>query len=454
MKIEAKSGALSWRKFFKFGLSLILIVGVVLVLALPGERTRKYPGREPVKFWHMWSGEWKVVIDRIADRFNQSQDKYEVIALSVPGQSADQKFLMSVTGGDAPDVMAQWNQVIPAWAESGLLMPLDKLMSKAELDELRQAAYPVAMQIGSYKGHLYGVTTGINIHACYFRLDHLAAAGLDPQEFPRNMEGLREWGAKLNHFDAEGNLTRIGFLPEKFNMYAPVFGGGFYDEKAGRVTINTPENLRALTFEFDYRKALGLDHVVRFNSSLNTGGFSTEWPFISGQFSITMDGQWRVEQLAKYAPDLKYGTAPLPPPSGGKALAGFASGNFMLVPKNAAHAEGAWEFIKFWSGIDNPERAAEFYIWGGWLPLTPKIAAAPAYQDYIRKYPQFKTFLDILSSKNIQTAPPVPYQVMLADFIKRAEDFAMRGEKTPKEALDDLEREVAREVARRKRFGL
>ena len=79
---------------------------------------RKYPHRIPVRFWHMWSAEWKVVVDRIVDRYNRSQDKYEVIALSVPG-GADTKFLLGAMGGDPPDVMAQWNPVIPTWAEGG-----------------------------------------------------------------------------------------------------------------------------------------------------------------------------------------------------------------------------------------------------------------------------------------------------------------------------------------------
>ena len=53
---------------------------------------RKYPNRIPVRFWHMWSAEWKDVVDRIVDRYNRSQDKYEVIALSVPS-GGDAKFL-------------------------------------------------------------------------------------------------------------------------------------------------------------------------------------------------------------------------------------------------------------------------------------------------------------------------------------------------------------------------
>ena len=442
-------------------LNLLLAATFVLVFALPGPRRRAYPRRVAVRFWHMWTGEWKDVVDRIAQRFNESQEKYELIALSVPGATADSKFLLAVAGGDPPDCMAQWNQVIPAWADKGVLVPLDTLMSTDEWKDFQATAYPVALKIGSYKGHLYGVTTGLNIWACYYRPDHLRAAGLDPDRFPADLDGLWAWGEKLTRTDAEGNLTRLGFLPAWYQMFVPVFGGSFYDEQTGAVaveqtgavTINTPANLRALTWLADKRAELGYKKVVRFISSLNTGGFSTEWPFISGQYSITVDGQWRVEQLAKYAPDLEYRTAPIPPPSGGKAHAGWSNGNFMIIPTGARQVAGAWEFIKFWSGLEQPERAAEFYTWGGWLPLSDKIAKAPEYRKYLAKFPQFKTFLDVLPSENIQVSPPVPYQVFLMDMISRADDFAMRGTKTPGQALEDLEREVAQEVAKRKRSG-
>ncbi|MCY3021408.1 MAG: ABC transporter substrate-binding protein [Planctomycetota bacterium] len=435
-------------------LNLLLVGSLVLFFALPGPQERSYPQREPVRFWHMWSGEWKDVVDGIAAEFNKSQDKYEVIALSVPGASADYKFLLAVAGGDPPDCMAQWNQVIPAWADQGMLVPLDTLMSPAEWQDFQASAYPVALKIGCYKGHLYGVTTGINIWGCYYNPAHLRDAGLDPDNFPTDLDEVWAWGQKLNRYDENGNLTRMGFLPGWCQMYVPVFGGSFYDPGADQVTIYTPANLHALTWLADKHKELGYDKVVRFQSMLNTGGFSTEWPFISGQYSITVDGQWRVEQLAKYAPDLKYRTAPIPPPKGGKPLAGWSNGNFMIIPKGARHVAGAWEFIKFWSGVENPERAAKFYTRGGWLPLSPKIARAPVYQEYLRKYPQFKTFLDVLPSENIQTSAPVPYQVFLGDMIGRADDFAMRGTLAPAQALKDLERNVAQEIERRRRFGL
>ncbi|MDX2055664.1 MAG: ABC transporter substrate-binding protein [Polyangiaceae bacterium] len=435
-----------------FALQVLVAVALLAWVVNPSKEPRLFPERIPVRFWHMWSGEWKDVVDKIVARFNASQSRYEVIALSVPSGSADQKLLMGVSGGDPPDVMAQWNQVIPAWAESGLLTPLDSLMTPNEWEELQATAYPVALKIGRYQGHLYGLTTGVNVFACYYRPDHLAAQGA--RTFPATLEELTELGSKLTRLDEKGQITRMGFMPMGFNIYAPIFGGGFFDRTRNALTLNTPENLRALTFLAESRGRYGYEQVVKFESSLNTGGFAIEWPFISGQYSVTVDGQWRVEQLAKYAPELKYATAPIPPPQGGRTLAGFANGNFMIIPKGAREARGAFEFVKFWSGVDQPERAAEFYTWGGWLPLSPKIAQTPVYKAYVKQYPQFQTFLDLLASENIQPTAPVPFQVLLTDRLTRTEEAAVRGTATPKAALLALEVDIQRELERRKRFGL
>ncbi len=432
---------------------LMAVAAVAIVFALPGASPRAYPQREPVRFWHMWTAEWKVVVEDIVKRFNESQTEFEVIPLSVPGTAADSKFLLSVAGGDPPDVMAQWNQVIPKWADSGLIVALNELMSQEEWQAFQRDAYPAVKKIGMYKGNLYGVTTGLNIWACYCRADYLREAGLDPDRFPETLEGLVAWGEQLHRFDAHGGLTRIGFLPTMFAMYAPAFNGGFYDWNTGQILLDTPENLNALSYLVAQRKKLGFENVVRFESGLTVGIGNAEWPFIGGSYAIVVDGQWRVEQLAKYAPEVEYVTKPIPPPAGGQPHAGWINGNFMIIPKGAKHVKGAWEFIKFWSGLAQPERAAEFYTWGGWLPLCPAIAEAPMYKAYVRKHPQFQTFLDVLPSENVQPTPPVPYQVYLWDRITQTDDSAMRGTLTPEAALQRLKKEIAQEIAMRKDFG-
>ncbi len=442
-----------WWARLRLVLLALACLGLVAFVSWRPEPVRHHKHRIPVRFWHMWTAEWAAVVDKIVAEYNASQDTYEVIALSVPANGADTKFLLAVSGGNPPDVMAQWNPVIPTWAESNLLQPLDELMSPKELATFKREAYPVVQKIGAYRGRLYGITIGINLWECYYLPDQVRAAGLDPDRFPTTLEELDAWGDKLHKFDKAGNLVRLGYLPSSWQQIAPLFRGGFYDWDRQEVTVNTPENSRALEYLVGRRKKLGFENVLRFNAGLNTDSFAGGWPFIGGAYSITIDGQWRVEQIGKYAPHLNYRTAPLPAPAGGRPGAGFSNGNFMIIPKGAKSVQGAWDFIKFWSGIEKPERAARFYTMGGWLPLSPAVARAPIYQEYLRKYPQFQTFLDGLSSEYVRPLPPVPYQMYLNDRVGRAEDFAVRGSKTPKEALAELERDVKHEVRRRKELG-
>jgi multiple sugar transport system substrate-binding protein len=157
--------------------------------------------------------------------------------------------------------------------------------------------------------------------------------------------------------------------------------------------------------------------------------------------------------MRRYAPHLEYRTTPLPPPVGGKPLASFSAINYLVIPRGARNADGGWEFIKFWTGLDNPERSAEFFPWYGWMPLFPQSAKAPVYEAWLQTVPQYRTFLRVAESENIVTTPPVPYQLYLMDRVSRADDLAMRGTLTPKQALEQLEADLAQERSRRKELG-
>ena len=436
-------------------LALIFLAVLVLVSRarlIASGRPKGLHSRIPVTYWHMWSGQWQPTMEKVVAEFNASQDKYEVIPLQVPYAQADSKFLMSVAGGDPPDVMAQWTQAISTWSQDGVLQPLETRMTPAERHYFQHETYPVVHENGWHKGHLYGLVLGVDVYACYYRPDQFRQAGLDPDQFPATLEALTALGRKLDQTDGTGRFTRLGFLPQGFTNYAPAFGGGFYDPATGKVLLDTAPNRRAMSYLVDTSTKLGLDRVRRFNSGLKSQN-GADWPFIDGSFSVALDGEWRVLQLAQYAPELDYRVAPLPPPAGGKPLASFSNTGFLTIPSGAKHSEGAWEFIKFWSGLDHPERAAKYTAWFGWLPSSPRMAQSPDYQSFLHRYPRYKTFVTLAASPNLVTTPPVPYQLFLLDRISTVDDLAARGALSPAQALLKLERDTARERARRKELG-
>jgi len=442
------SGFKRWLLWF----AAIVVTGVVFA---SGHSTpRKFPERKLVRFWHRWQGDWEKQVQKIVDSFNASQDKYEVVPVSVPGSGADAKFILGVIGGDPPDLMSMGSGAVPNMAANGFLTPLETLMTPAEKVAFFDKSYPAIRDIGMYRGRCYGMTIGADLMALYVNAQHLRDAGFDPDKFPKTLEEVEAMGMKLNKYDAQGHLTRLGFLLSDVGYISHNFGGGFYVHEDGKLELNTPQNLRALEAIVNYRKKLGFENVLRFQAGLNDIEGAASWAFMHGDLSITYDGQWRVEELRKFKPDLDYRVYPVPPPAkGGTPLGGLVGGNYMIVPISAKQKAGAWEFLKFWGGLDNPDRAATFYNMGGWLPYSPAVAKSPTFQKWLKGDKEFQAFLDILASPNCKPPPAIANLQFLVDLIAKAEDQATEGAKTPKVALEELESKFKEETAKRRALG-
>ncbi len=444
------------QRTLKILIASISIIFFIWIIVRPESRAvRKYPDRLEVRFWHMWTGEWKDVVERIVNEFNESQSQYEVIPLSLPGSEADTKLLLSVAGGNPPDVMVQWNCVIPAWASRKVIRPLDSFMTPEELKIFRETSYPVIWKIGEFNSRFYGLCCGLNVRALYYRPSHFREAGLDPDKPPKTISELDAMAEKLTRFAKNDQIQRAGFIPADPISWSPSFGVSFYDPAKEELTIDSPQHLKVLKWCQSYREKYGLDNIIKFESTQQSGvSGQLDWPFIAGSYSIVLDGQWRVEQLARYAPQLDYKTAPLPrEDSEGLENAGISNGNFMLIPSGSKCPEGAWEFMKFWSGITDPERAARFYTWGGWMPINDKIVKTPVFQDYLAKHPQWKTFIDLLPSENLQVYPPVYYQNFFMDRLWQLGQRIIRLIETPEEGIKTFSIEIDREIKRLKEWG-
>ncbi len=441
------------RKNWKALVSTVLILPVLYMVATAKMPHKQYPGREKVVFWHRWGGYWEKVVQRIVDRFNASQNDYEVVPMFTTGQGSETKFMLSTIGGDPPDVMSMGSDSLPSIASGGLLTDLETLMTPAEREYFHRVPYDAIRRTGQYRGKTYGITIGADLMGYYVNCQQLREIGYDPDKPPKTFEELVELGKKLTKRDKNGNIIRLGLNVDDLATQAIAWGGGFYDRDTNKLTMNTPANLACLKALAEQRQWVGFENASRFWSSQNTGSSTGAWPFIPGAVSITYDGQWRVDEIHRAKPDMDYRIWPIIPPAGGKPLAGLLGGNFMIIPTSAKNKKGAFEFLKFWSGVTHPERAAECFVAGGWIPLSPDVANAPAYQKFIKENPQFQTFIDILSGPNCQSKPSVGYLQYYLDQINRAQGTGLRGSKSPEDALKDLEKTVNTELKKRKELG-
>lgn len=428
----------------------VQVVGVFLLLgffaylwSVPSPAMEKYPGREKVYFWHMWSGEWQPIVERACENFNKSQEKYEVVPLAVPPADAATKFLLSSAGGHAPDLVSQWMPVKGDWADKGLLLPIEDVMTPQEKERYLNEAYPIMKKEAMYRGKLVCAVASVDVYALYVRLDHLKAMGKTLADIPTELHAFVDWSRQFDVRGADGSLKRIGFLPQYGDHYVALFNGTFGDEDHPKV--DTPENLLGYQFIYDEVRKLGFGEVQRFSSSQAADAGATA-PLLVGNFSFILDGQWRVKQAKDFGPQVPYAVVPMPAPKGYKGPASITNANYLMIPKAGKCPKGAWEFIKYWIGFEQPEIGAKNMREMGWVPYSPVVAKTKTYQQYLADFPQYATFIQLMESPYLATQPPGPYQAFVVDQMAKIDQSVSRGTETPEAALKRAQKAIDVEI--------
>ena len=442
--------------------------GVLLALLLCCTSTPargEAEAREEVVFWHFWGGRDRPVVEGVIRRFNESQNRYRVRGVAMPGANLDLKLFLSIAGGNPPDVMNHDDPVVADWAARGALTPLDQLGSAEEIERLEKWLYPSAARLGSYRGRLFALVNGLDIRALYFNRTALREVELDglADEGPQTLSDLDLISEAIAPAEAtvRHELNRVGFLPDprRFWAWAIVFGGRFSDPHAsdaeGRITLDCEENLAALRWMAGFSERYGADRVASFRSG-DQALTGASFPLLADRrYTVLMDGQWRVRDLAEAAaasarrgePFDEYGVCPLPPPLGGRERAGWVNGNFFIVPRGAKQPQGAWEFMKFWAGFDGAERqAAITAAEGGWIPPSEAVVRQPEFQRFLERMPLFREFVELAASEHQTPTPALPVaSFYYREVVAAASDVMYRGA-DPEARLAVAARRVRRQL--------
>ncbi|MBC8355367.1 MAG: ABC transporter substrate-binding protein [Planctomycetes bacterium] len=442
---------------------LLLSLGVVMALWTNRSDKRNVvpTDRREVVFWHFWGGEDRQIVEAVVDRFNASQEDHFVRAIAMPGNNLDMKLFMAVTGGDPPDVVNQDDPIMADWAERGALLPFDEIASPAEIESLQKWLVPASNRLGTYRGRLYALCNGMDIRALYYNKTILDQHGLQP---PNSIAELDEIATATTEIKPNGRVERFGYLPDARRLWAwgVVFGGNFYDDKTREVTLASKPIQNALDWMVSYRDRHGAAQVAAFrqgDQSLPGKAF----PLLAGRYTAVMDGQWRVRDIAASQAEQRrageavtdYGVCPLPHPPAGRSRAGWVNGNFFLVPRGVKNREGAWEFMKFWTGFDgNEANAAQTCVAGGWIPVSTAVANHPTFLNYLQQEPLFATFSELAAAPDQVPTPVIPGAAYFQRTVNDAAATAMYVEDAPsvttllEEAASRIQAHVDRSASR------
>lgn len=437
--------------------------------------------RTPIVIWGQAIGPDSKGLEAVVREFERRNPEYRVRMLGMgAGGMNPQKLMTSIVGKAPPDAIYQDRFTISDWASRGAFRALDDLIERDRGQDpstpTPEQYYDVVWQEASYEGRTYGIPSGCDDRVLYYNkaifrqeASRLRAAGLDPGRPPRTWSELLAYSKVLTQFGRAGSIRRAGFLPNYGNAWLYIYAfqneGKFLTEDGTHCTLTDPANREALEFMV---RGYGLLGGFTRAQAVTAGYVANESdPFIAGKVAMKIDGDWIINGLSRYAPNLDFGVAPAPVPDDRYHRRGrfegeedqfvtWSGGFSYAIPNGARNVEGAWKFIKFAMSLEG--RRLDMAGQREWERMkgrvyVPRLSGMIAANEVIlsefmpgdrRIATALRLHIELLPKGRIRPATPVGQ--VLWDAHVRALENACRGLETPAQALARSEVIVQREL--------
>jgi multiple sugar transport system substrate-binding protein len=409
--------------------------GIAVLLAL-GCGCGGDDGGVTLRFWAM-GREGEVVRELLPD-FERENPGVRVEVQQIPWTAAHEKLLTAHVGEATPDVAQLGNTWLSEFVALDAIAPLDaRIAASATVDPADH--FPGIWDTNVIGDRLYGVPWYVDTRVLFYRSDLLAAAG-----HPDPPADWDEWRAAMRDVVAAGGGARRYGILLPLNEWPPTVilglqaGSPLLDVERGYGAFAQPEFRRA----FDFYLGLFRDGLAPPVSNNEIANLYQE--FARGTFAMYITGPWNLGEFQRRLPaELQdaWATAPLPGPEPGVPGVSLAGGSSLVIFKDSPHADAAWKLVEF---LSRPQQQARFYELTGDLPAhktaweTTGIAADPRARA-------FRTQLD-----HVVSTPKLPEWEQIATRVYERGETAVRGAATPQEALEALDRDVARMLEKRR----
>lgn len=349
--------------------------------------------------------------------FEAAHPEYDLEVQVIYWDTLHQQIATMAGGGTVPDLINIATNWLPEYVESGLAAPMDDVLTGAFKDKF----IPALLDYATINGHAYGLPIAVSARALYYNKDHFAAANITAP--PTNWEELVDVAGKLTTADHKGFATHVGTLEgEMFFAYFLWDAGGDFltpDQKA--VAFNGPEGKKALRFLVD----LTNKHKVTNESPTSIERDEMQKVFMQGKISMMITGPWLRGMIAKEAPNLNYGIAPIP--CDVKCATAGVTDTLMWTSSAAVHADDVKVFLDF---LYQKKYRVEFAEKEGMLPEMKEVA------DHFAQFPDWKGFMDALPNAKFLPLNPKWEQITTEAIVPEIQ-LALLGQKDPDQAIDD-----------------
>ncbi|MEP4547376.1 MAG: extracellular solute-binding protein [Saccharospirillum sp.] len=326
---------------------------------------------ETLSLWYHGAGnpaEMEVLGSIISD-FNASQNDWAVEIQSFPQNSYNSSIVAAGLSDNLPDILDVDAPVMPNWAWSGYLAPLD-------IQEDQLAGF-LPGTIGRYEGELYSIGFWDAAVAMFARRSVLEKHNIriPTLESPWTKD---EFNSALANLDASGDfkypldlgMASTGeWYSYAFGPFLHSFGGDLMDP-----SVPTAEGVLNGSAGIEFGEWWQMLFEQEWTPGTSQDGGDRETGFLNGDYALQWNGNWAAPAaLAQFGDDLLL----LPAPDMGEgSFIGSGSWQF-AVTKSSDKQEGANAFIQF---ALKDKYVAAFSNTTGLIPATE--SAATMTSDY------------------------------------------------------------------------
>jgi multiple sugar transport system substrate-binding protein len=375
------------------------------------------------------------------------------------GSFNNQAFLARLAARDIPDLVHMGRGDIGTYAARGALVPLGSCFRNENID--RTQYRKAALAEVTYKGQIYGAPEFTNQITIIVNNDALRQAGVSPADIQTtDLVKLRQANKKLLRTSG-GRVTRIGFdpkIPEFFPLWVKRYGRDLISKDGLRAQLNSREAVAALA----YTVSLINDHGGwnRFKAFRDTWDFFGRnnqvaadqvgaWPMESFYYNVLAEGN-PVNITAKYFTNRRGGPITM------------FSGNAWAIPKGAKNPGLACKYIKAlqadssWLKVAKERfdlRKRQGRAFTG-LYTAKASADVKIYEDIYQKMgnADFDNAVALLvrAPRYGFSIPLSPASTEFRQAYIDAINRVLEGRQTPKQALDQAQREAQAAIDRAK----
>jgi multiple sugar transport system substrate-binding protein len=258
----------------------------------------------------------------------------------------EEKSLVDLQGGTAPDVFQGCCSFLPIWAQKGYLLDLRPYV-QADLDPATIEDWD-PVQYNSFftrGGHQYALPKYHGALALYYNKDLFDQTRVDyptdswtHDDYLAAMRRLTQGHNQAGTPRIWGSMVDIAW--ERLQVHVNAWGGHLVDPAdPTKSRMAEPTTLQA--FEW-IRARMWEDKVMA--SALDVQNKGTQEAFIAGQLAMIEDGSWALKGILTNA-NFRVGLAIFP--AGPVRRATLATTDGFGIYAGTKHPEAAWELLKF-----------------------------------------------------------------------------------------------------------